>query len=93
MQEIEQGGVPEIEIPEFDIDIELLRKFERGLDPRHPEAGAIPAHILGCGEITTVFEIGTERGGNIAYKRMPIFRQEGELETRRSRCWSASMPC
>ncbi len=70
-------------MPGFDIDIELLREFERGLDPRHPEAGAIPAHILGYGEISTVFEIGEARGGNLAYKRMPIFREELELDAYR----------
>jgi len=67
-------------MPGFDIDLELLREFERGLDPRHPEAGAIPAHILGYGEISTVFEIGAERGGDLAYKRMPIFKEDGELD-------------
>ncbi len=75
MQELKEP-----QVPGFDIDIELLREFERGLDPRHPEAGAIPAHILGYGEISTVFEIGEARGGNLAYKRMPIFREELELD-------------
>lgn len=63
----------------LDIDLELLREFERGLDPRHPERGRIPARVLGYGEISTVFEIGDERQRGLAYKRMPIFHDEEEL--------------
>ncbi len=63
----------------LDIDLELLREFERYLDPRHPEKSKIPAKILGYGEISTVFEIGEEGQRDFAYKRMPIFRSEEEL--------------
>lgn len=70
----------EPQVPDFDIDLELLREFERGLDPRHPEAGTIPAHVLGYGEITTVFEIDAAGSGDLAYKRLPSFRTEAELE-------------
>ncbi|MCR4438213.1 MAG: hypothetical protein QHJ34_04120 [bacterium] len=39
------------------VDAELLQRFERGLDPRVPERSAIPARVLGFGEISTVFAI------------------------------------
>ncbi len=68
------------QVPGFDIDLDLLREFERGLDPRHPESGDIPAHVLGYGEITTVFEINAEGSANLAYKRLPSFRTEAELD-------------
>lgn len=63
----------------LDIDLELLRRFEDDLDPRHPERGRIPARVLGYGEISTVFEIGDESQRDLAYKRMPIFNDEEEL--------------
>ncbi len=39
------------------VDIELLKEFESGLDPAHPEQSRIPARVLGYGEISTIFEI------------------------------------
>lgn len=60
------------------INIDLLKEFERGLDPSHPEASKIPAKVLGYGEISTVFEIEGEP--NSACKRMPIFRYQKELD-------------
>lgn len=60
------------------VDKEQLRTFESQLDPQHPEAGEIPAKVLGYGEISTVFAIGDD---DLAYKRMPIFQSDEELET------------
>lgn len=60
------------------IDVDLLKEFERGLDPSHPERSKIPAKVLGYGEISTVFEI--EGVPDFACKRMPIFRHQKELE-------------
>lgn len=65
---------------DLDIDLELLGAFESHLDPRHPEQGAIPAGVLGYGEISTVFEIGSGPQADVAYKRMPIFENVAELE-------------
>lgn len=59
------------------IDLNLLRAFEAQLDPLHPEAGTIPVRVLGYGEISTVFAIGDD---NLAYKRMPIFRDQAEID-------------
>ncbi len=64
----------------LDIDLELLQEFEKYLDPRKPEQSRVPAKVLGYGEISTVFEIGDERQRDLAYKRMPIFAAEGEIE-------------
>lgn len=64
----------------LEINLELLREFERRLDPRDPEKSGIRARVLGYGEISTVFEIGNEGRRDIAYKRMPIFETEEELD-------------
>jgi hypothetical protein len=63
----------------LNIDRGLLVEFERRLDPRQPEESEIPAKVLGYGEISTVFEIGTDEQKDIAYKRMPIFNDAEEL--------------
>ena len=62
------------------IDHSLLQQFERQLDPRHPEKGAIPARVIGFGEISTVLEIGAGDKNNLAYKRVPLFRTMVEAE-------------
>jgi hypothetical protein len=59
-----------------DIDKNLLVRFEQGLDPKHPEVSAVPASILGYGEISTIFEI--EGAGGMACKRMPLFSERGQ---------------
>ena len=64
----------------LDFDRALLKQFEAGLDPRHPEKGDIPARVIGYGEISTVLEIGAGGGSNLAYKRVPIFQTETEVE-------------
>ena len=64
----------------LEIDVDLLQEFERYLDPRHPELSDIPAKVLGYGEISTVFEIGDARQRDLAYKRMPIFENDSELD-------------
>ncbi|MCX7839250.1 MAG: DUF6206 family protein [Anaerolineae bacterium] len=64
----------------MNIDRDLLQKFERGLDPQHPERSAIPARIIGYGEITTVFEIDAEGVRDLAFKRLPLFNTDAEVE-------------
>jgi len=61
------------------IDIELLKEFERGLDPEHPEKSRIPAKVLGYGEISTIFEIDSPTTRGLACKRMPIFQTDEEI--------------
>lgn len=58
------------------VDMEHLERFEAGLDLMHPERSAIPPRILGCGEISAVLAIGDD---GLAYKRMPMFRNEEEV--------------
>ena len=56
-----------------------LSEFEQGLNLRHPERSRIPARVLGYGEISTVLEIQSAQIGDLAYKRMPMFRTETEV--------------
>ncbi len=62
------------------IDRERLEEFERHLDPQHPERGPIPARILGYGEISTVFEIQADGLRGLAFKRLPLFRDQSEVQ-------------
>jgi hypothetical protein len=61
------------------VDIELLKEFESGLDPEHPEKSRIPARVLGYGEISTIFEIDSPSTRNLACKRMAIFNTQDEV--------------
>ncbi len=58
------------------LPLDFLKEFERGLNPRSPERSAIPARILGYGEIGTTLEISGHEG--IACKRFPMFYSEEE---------------
>lgn len=66
--------------PGFDIDFDLLQTFEAHLDPQWPEKCQVPCHVMGYGEISTVFEIKSERMAGLAFKRMSIFENQEELE-------------
>ncbi|TSA55676.1 MAG: hypothetical protein D4R38_00090 [Dehalococcoidia bacterium] len=61
------------------VDINVLKEFEKALDPAHPESSKIPARVLGCGEISTIFEIQAGTTKNLACKRMPIFKTKDEV--------------
>ncbi|MBU1879539.1 MAG: hypothetical protein KJ734_11360, partial [Chloroflexi bacterium] len=63
------------------IDLDHLQAFERGLDPQHVERSAIPARVLGYGEISTVFEVQVDGLRHLACKRLPIFQTPAEMET------------
>jgi len=65
-------------MPELDID--LLKRFERGLDPRHPGKSKISAKVIGYGEISTIFEIEAETLAGWAFKRLPIFKALAEVD-------------
>jgi hypothetical protein len=60
-------------------DRAALSEFEQGLNVRHPDQSRVPARVLGFGEISTVLEIQSAQAGNLAYKRMPMFRSEAEV--------------
>jgi hypothetical protein len=65
--------------PGFDINFDLLREFEANLDPQSPENCRIPCHVLGYGEISTVFEIKVGDMDGVALKRMSVFENQEEL--------------
>src|SRR5574341_84505 len=66
--------------PGYNLDVDVLRVFEKGLDPRYPENGSIPARVLGYGEISTVFSIEQDGFEGLAFKRLPIFYTLDELD-------------
>lgn len=61
------------------IDIDLLKNFERSIDTINPEKGEVPIKILGYGEISLVFEIIGD-SQQLAYKRIPIFDNEKQVD-------------
>lgn len=61
------------------IESARLQAFEAQFDPLKPEAGAMPARILGYGEISTVLAIDA-LDGTLAFKRMPMFVDEAEAD-------------
>ena len=67
--------------PGFDIDFDLLQAFETNLDPHYPESCQVPCHVMGYGEISTVFELKSERMAGLAFKRMSIFESQDELDS------------
>lgn len=62
------------------VDVEILDKFEEGLDTINPYKSRIPLNILGYGEISTVFEILHSDLEGLAFKRLPIFRDRRSAE-------------
>ena len=64
----------------YEVQSSLLQEFERGLDPLNPQASQIPCHVLGYGEISTVFEIQVEGLRELAFKRMCCFETLDELK-------------
>ena len=66
--------------PGFDIDFDLLAEFEQDLDPQSPENCRISCHVLGYGEISTVFELKDDSMESLAFKRMSIFENQEELD-------------
>jgi len=60
------------------IDNDLLQRFEEGLNPQRIDQSAIPAQLLGYGEISAIFRIqGDDRA---AFKRMPLFSDRDTAE-------------
>ncbi len=64
----------------YEVQCRLLQEFEGGLDPLNPQANPIPCHVLGYGEISTVFGIDTEGLHDLAFKRMCIFKTQEEAQ-------------
>ncbi|MFZ5562474.1 MAG: DUF6206 family protein [Thermodesulfobacteriota bacterium] len=53
------------------LDLDLLERFEAGLNPQRVELSSVPAVIIGYGEISAIFQINGDDA--VAYKRMPLF--------------------
>lgn len=58
---------------------QMLRRFEAGLEPANPEAGPVPARVIGYGEMSTTFEILQGQPGTV-YKRLPLFQSAAEAD-------------
>ena len=65
--------------PGYTLDFAQLSAFETHLDPANPEDCSIPHRVLGYGEISTVCEIHTSGLQGLAFKRMALFENPGEL--------------
>jgi len=63
----------------MNIDSELLQRFEAGLDPQRLSASAVPAKVIGYGEISAIFQI--EGDDDTVYKRLPIFEDRPSAES------------
>ena len=62
----------------MEIDKNLLQRFEEGLDPQDLDKSAVPATLIGYGEISAIFELDGIPG--VALKRMPLFKDRSEAE-------------
>ena len=64
----------------LDVPIDHLERFERALDPAHPERCPVPVEILGYGEMSTVLAFDAPGTRDYAFKRMALFRTSVELD-------------
>jgi len=53
-----------------------IQTFEEGLNPQYPEKSKIPAHIVGYGEISSIFKV--KPYDDWVFKRLPLFYNEKE---------------
>jgi len=65
-------------VTNISIDHGLLYRFEAGLNPQDLKNSAVPAQVLGYGEISTIFQIGDNK--DVAFKRMPLFSDRASAE-------------
>ncbi|MHA1725296.1 MAG: DUF6206 family protein [Promethearchaeota archaeon] len=61
-------------------EYEILQLLEKSLDTNNPEKGEVPIKLLGFGEISLVFEIISDKTKDLAFKRLPIFETEEQVE-------------
>lgn len=59
-------------------DENLLNQFEIGLNPQNLKDSAIPATIIGYGEISAIFQIAAHP--DVAFKRLPLFSDRAAAE-------------
>jgi len=61
------------------LDYELLKRFENGLDPQNLNASTVKAKVVGYGEMSTVFEIDDHP--SVVFKRLPLFESRSAAES------------
>lgn len=57
---------------------DFLVEFEQGLNPREPAESAIPATIVGYGEMSAIFALDADK--DHVYKRLPLFKDMSTAE-------------
>ena len=62
----------------MNLDLDLLQRFEGGLDPQDLGNSTVPATLIGYGEMSAIFELDGIPG--VALKRMPLFKDRAEAE-------------
>lgn len=62
------------------VDLDLLQRFETGLDPRRPERSSLPARVIGHSQISTILAIGEKPDTSLVYKRLPMFQTTEEAD-------------
>ncbi len=65
------------------IDLELLQRFEEGLNPQDLDQSPVRANLIGYGEISAIFQIGRE---SLVYKRLPLFKARVDAEVYARSC-------
>ncbi len=67
-------------MPELRVNLDLLQRFEAGLDPYRPERSAIPARLVGHSELCPTLMIGDRPQDSLVCGRMPMFESAAEAE-------------
>lgn len=62
----------------LEADRELIERFEATFDPAHPEGGAIPAKVVGYGEMSTIISFDAPECAGLVFKRMALFETDDE---------------
>ncbi|MFN2195282.1 MAG: DUF6206 family protein [Anaerolineales bacterium] len=65
--------------PGYQVNFDILQKFEQCLDTLQPEANPVPCKIRGYGEISTVIEIQEKGMQGLVFKRISIFETPDEI--------------
>jgi hypothetical protein len=62
----------------MEINKDLIKQFEKQLNPQNLNESSIPAKIVGFGEISAIFQLNGNE--DVVYKRMPLFKTKNEAE-------------
>ena len=67
-------------VNDLNIPLGELAEFENSFDPQNLVESKIPVSVMGYGEISTVLDIALNEERSLAYKRMPLFHSQAEVE-------------